>query len=134
MQIAIAQINPVVGDFAANLQKILRAYDEAAKAGADLVITPELAITGYPPRDLLDRPRFIREAFNTLETLRQKVKGPALLVGAVVSRPGHDILDFDGQISNGAVLIEDQKFIAVHRKILLPTYDVFDEARYFVPG
>jgi NAD+ synthase (glutamine-hydrolysing) len=134
MRIAIAQINPIVGDLAGNVELILAAARAAQADGADLLVTPELALTGYPPRDLLDRPGFINDCLKALETLIAQSGDLALLVGTVAS--ANEGLSFvpSGAISNAAVLMHQGNVIACHRKMLLPSYDVFDETRYFVPG
>jgi NAD+ synthase (glutamine-hydrolysing) len=128
---ALAQLNPTIGDPLRNVDNILLAVQNSPDA--DLVIMPELAVTGYPPRDLLDRPSFVRDSLAALKYLVEKTSDKAVLVGAVVSATG-DPLAPSGRISNGAVLAQQGRVIACHRKILLPTYDIFDEGRYFVPG
>jgi NAD+ synthetase len=133
MRVAIAQLDAVVGDLAGNVDRILTAHDRARAGGADLVVAPELAVTGYPPKDLLDRPAFVADALAALARLVARVDGPALVVGAVVAHEG-DPLVASGRIANGAVVIERGRVVGCHRKVLLPTYDVFDEVRYFVPG
>ncbi len=133
MQLAIAQLNPTIGDLTANVDHLLAAFDAAKAAGAELVVAPELAISGYPPRDLLDRPAFVRDNVAALARLAGQIAGPPFIVGAVVSHAGPP-LAVDQRISNGAVVIQDGRIVACHRKMLLPTYDVFDEARYFTPG
>lgn len=133
MRVAVAQLNPTIGDLPGNVDKLTRAMRQAAELGAELVVASELVLTGYPPRDLLDRPAFIRDALATLRELVASVRGPALLVGAIVSHEGDPLVP-SGRISNGAVLAADGAVVACHRKNLLPTYDVFDEARYFTPG
>ena len=130
MKILAAQLNPRVGDLTHNTDRILAALDLARTSGADLVVTPELALTGYPPRDLLDRPRRHQAVAEALLTLTRATRGgPALLVGLPLphqSRPH--------QYQNAALLIEDGRLLARHNKLLLPSYDVFDEARHFLPG
>ena len=130
MKILAAQLNPRVGDLTHNTDRILAALDLARTSGADLVVTPELALTGYPPRDLLDRPRLHQAVAEALLTLTRATRGgPALLVGLPLphqSRPH--------QYQNAALLIEDGRLLARHNKLLLPSYDVFDEARHFLPG
>ena len=130
MKILAAQLNPRVGDLARNTDRILAALDIARASGVDLVVTPELALTGYPPRDLLDRPRLHEAIDEALLTLtRATVGGPALLVGLPLphqTRPH--------QLQNAALLIDDGRILARHNKLLLPSYDVFDEARHFLPG
>jgi NAD+ synthetase len=127
MKIALAQINTTVGDLAGNEKKIRAAYDHALRAGADLVVLPELAITGYPPRDLLLRENFVAENLAVLERLAQATGKTGLVVGYVgrnEARPGH-------AITNSVALLQNGKILATRQKTLLPTYDVFDEARYF---
>ena len=130
MKILAAQLNPRVGDLPENTARILAALDLARTCGADLVVTSELALTGYPPRDLLDRPRLHQAVEEALITLtRATVGGPALLVGLPLRHPTRP-----HQFQNAAILIEDGRIIARHNKLLLPSYDVFDEARHFLPG
>jgi len=130
MKIGFAQINTTVGDFPGNCARIIAAYDELSAAGADVVITPELSITGYPPQDLLFKSRFVPDNLAALEKLHQHVRRAALVVGfvdmnlAAHGRPFHNA---------AAVLQHSQKPQVIH-KSLLPTYDVFDEARYFEPA
>jgi NAD+ synthetase len=130
MKAALAQINTTVGDLRGNSAKILEFYRRAAEAGAILVITPEMAITGYPPRDLLAKHRFVDDNLRALEELAGQVGKTALLVGYVElnpQRPGKEYF-------NAAALIRDGKVVAKRFKSLLPTYDVFDEERYFQPA
>ncbi len=130
MIIHCAQINTIVGDLAGNEAKIAAAYDKAAAAGADLVVFPELAITGYPPRDLLLRSGFIQKNLETLERLAQKTGKTGMLVGFVglnARRPGREA-------TNAAALLHKGRIVATRAKSLLPTYDVFDEDRYFEPA
>jgi NAD+ synthetase len=130
LKILAAQLNPRVGDLPENTARILAALDLARTCGADLVVTSELALTGYPPRDLLDRPRLHQAVEEALITLtRATVGGPALLVGLPLRHPTRP-----HQFQNAAILIEDGRIIARHNKLLLPSYDVFDEARHFLPG
>jgi NAD+ synthase (glutamine-hydrolysing) len=130
MKVALGQINTTIGDFPGNIQKILDSYCRASTAGASLVLFPELAITGYPPRDLLLKPKFVEDNLKALETLAAQVHGAGMLVGYVdrnktgVGRP----------LRNSAAWIEGGKVIHRVHKTLLPTYDVFDEDRYFEPG
>ncbi|MFN3407846.1 MAG: NAD+ synthase [Limisphaerales bacterium] len=130
MNIALAQLNLTVGDLAGNEAKILAAYQRAAAAGADLVLTPELALTGYPPRDLLLRPGLRLQNRAALERLAAATGQTGLLVGFVGEnpvRPGREV-------TNAAALLQHGKIIATRTKTLLPTYDVFDEDRYFEPA
>ncbi len=130
MKIALAQINPVVGDIQGNVRKIRAALAQAQKKGADLVVCPELCITGYPPRDLLELKSFIQENLEALEDLAKVVRHPAVLVGYVDTnnRPGKKVL------YNAAALLSNGKILAKRFKTLLPAYDVFDESRYFAPA
>jgi NAD+ synthase (glutamine-hydrolysing) len=133
MRIAVAQLNPTIGDLAGNSAEILATFGRARDAGADLVVMPELAVSGYPPRDLLDRRGFVVDALATLRRLAHEIHGPALIVGGVVG-DGDGPLVVESRIANGAVLVVEGKIRACHRKVLLPNYDVFDEVRYFAPG
>jgi NAD+ synthetase len=129
MKIGFAQINPTVGDLSGNFEKILRAYERLAAAGAELVLTPELAITGYPPQDLLFKSRFVPENLAVLERLHSRVGSAALLVGFVDRNEGRG-----KPYHNAAALLEAGKPIRKAHKSLLPSYDVFDEDRYFEPA
>ena len=129
MKIGFAQINATVGDLRGNFDKILTAYERLAAAGADLVITPELAITGYPPQDLVFKSRFVPQNVETLERLHARVTGAALLVGFIDPNEGRG-----KPFHNSAALLEPGVPIRKVHKSLLPTYDVFDEDRYFEPG
>ncbi|MEK7703535.1 MAG: NAD+ synthase [Myxococcota bacterium] len=133
MRIAIAQLDPIIGDLAGNVDRLLDSVKRAGEMGAELVVAPELAVTGYPPRDLLDRPSFVADARVATQRLAQAIGSPALLVGAIVSAQGEP-LSISSAVANGALLLHDRRIVACHRKILLPTYDIFDEGRYFVPG
>ena len=130
MKAGLAQINTTVGDFAGNTDKILRAYRELVKAGADFVITPELAVCGYPPMDLVFRSGFIAAAERHVNALAVDAGDVPLIVGTVEpnsaahGRPCH----------NSAVVLQNGRRAAVAHKSLLPTYDVFDEGRYFEPA
>ena len=130
MNAGIAQINTTVGDFAGNTDKVLGAYLELVAAGADFVITPELAVCGYPPMDLVFRSGFVESAQKHVEALASRTGGVPLIVGTVephASRHGHPC-------HNSAVVLRNGRRVAVAHKSLLPTYDVFDEGRYFEPG
>lgn len=130
MKVALAQINTTVGDFAGNEAKILAAYRRGAEAGMDLVVTPELATTGYPPRDLLQRSGFVRRNLEVLDRLRAATGSTGLLAGFVGEnrvRPGREL-------TNSVALLQRGRQLAVRSKTLLPTYDVFDEDRYFEPA
>ena len=130
MKIALAQINTTVGDLAGNETKILAAYRRAAEAGVEIVVFPELAVTGYPPRDLLHKRKFIPDNLAVVERLAAAVGDTAMLVGYVgvnEVRPGREA-------TNSVALLQQGKILATRTKTLLPTYDVFDEDRYFEPA
>jgi len=124
-RIALAQINATVGDLEGNAEKVLRFVEEARKAGAELVVFPELALTGYPPEDLLLKPSFIEENIRVLKQLAPELEGIVSVVGFV---------DKDTDIYNAAAVVADGKLIGVYHKVYLPNYGVFDEHRYFRPG
>ncbi len=130
MKIYIGQINPTVGALSSNAELIRTAYQQGVRAGADLVMVPELAVTGYPPRDLLDREVFITAALEVGDALAAMTGSTALLFGCITrnevwcGKPLH----------NSAILAQNGKIIQQQHKVLLPTYDVFDELRYFEPG
>ena len=129
MKVGLAQINPTVGDFAANSAAILAAYSSLVKSGAEVVLTPELALPGYPPLDLLFKSRFVPQNLAALDALHAQIGEVPLLVGCVDvnTGPGRPFL-------NTAAILERGKPIRKISKSLLPTYDVFDEARYFQPA
>ncbi|HET8540665.1 MAG TPA: NAD+ synthase [Anaeromyxobacter sp.] len=132
-RIALAQIDTTVGDFAGNAARIRGATERARAAGAALVVFPELALCGYPPRDLLEFPEFVERAARTLAELAapgEWSRGVAIVVGFPEAAAGAP----PPSIYNAAALIAGGKVIAVGRKSLLPTYDIFDETRYFVPA
>ena len=125
MRIALAQLNAVVGDLLGNRDKILASLAEARSAGADLVVFPELAVTGYPPEDLLLRPGFVRAAHESLEEVARATEGLVALVGTPW---------FDRDLANACAVCADGHVHAVYRKHFLPNYGVFDEHRYFAEG
>ena len=130
MKIALAQMNTTVGDFAGNQTKILDAYRRGVEAGVEMVVCPELATTGYPPRDLLHKSGFIKGNLALLDRLAAATGKTALLVGYVgenPKRPGREA-------TNAVALLQQGKILATRAKTLLPTYDVFDEDRYFEPA
>src|SRR5437773_697285 len=129
MKIGFAQINPTVGDLSGNFEKIITAYERLAAAGAELVLTPELAITGYPPQDLVFKSRFVPENLKVFEQLHGRIGKVPLLVGFVDRNNGRG-----KPFHNAAALLERGKPIRKAHKSLLPTYDVFDEDRYFEPA
>ena len=130
MNIALAQLNTIVGDLAGNEAKILAAYRRGVEAGAELVLVPELAVCGYPPRDLLYRSRFIERCREVVERLATAVGDTGLLVGF----PGRSEKRPGREFTNACALLQRGRVIAVRTKTLLPTYDVFDEDRYFEPA
>ena len=129
MKIGFAQINPTVGDLRGNFEKIAGAYDQLARAGADIVIAPELAVTGYPPKDLVFKSRFVPENLAVLDQLQKRLNKPALLVGFVDRNEGRG-----KPFHNAAALLQAGEPLQKTHKSLLPTYDVFDEDRYFEPA
>lgn len=127
LRLGLAQIDPVVGDFAYNESLIAGAFTRLAAQGAELVLTPELALSGYPPEDLLLRPDFYRAARRHLESLAARTaEGPALLVGVPWVNEG-------GRF-NAAALLRGGRIEGIYRKRRLPNYAVFDEKRYFCAG
>ncbi len=127
MRIGVAQIDTTVGDFEGNVQRIQAAYRRAADLGADVVLFPELAIPGYPPMDLLERPAFVEANLRSLEAVAAFVDGPDAVVGFAQPNPA----PLGKRLFNAAAFLSAGKVLAAHRKALLPTYDVFDEDRYF---
>ena len=125
MRIACAQVNTVVGDLEGNLALVRDSIRDACAAGASLVLTPELALTGYPPEDLLLRPSFADASRDALDALAGEVTDCVALVGFV---------EHDEDVHNAAAVIADGRVQAIYRKRFLPNYGVFDEARYFRAG
>jgi NAD+ synthase (glutamine-hydrolysing) len=130
MRVGFAQINTTVGDIKPNAEKILAAYREASRQGAQLVITPELALTGYPPQDLVFKSGFVPQTLEQLRVLHDEIGTVPLLVGYVDFNPKKAGKPF----VNSCAVLERARPIRKIFKTLLPTYDVFDEARYFEPA
>ncbi|MEN6587361.1 MAG: nitrilase-related carbon-nitrogen hydrolase, partial [Sulfuricella sp.] len=126
MKIAIAQINCVVGDLDGNAARILDHAQRARDLGAELLLTPELSLTGYPPEDLLLRDGFYVACDHALYTLARQIEGVTVVVG-------HPHMD-DGRRYNAASVLQGGKVVATYYKQKLPNHSVFDEVRYFVPG
>ena len=125
LRIALAQINSTVGDFSGNVQRIIDNIDKARTQGADIVAFPELAVTGYPPEDLLLKSSFIDANLKALEKVVAAARGITAIVGFV---------DRKNDLHNAAAVIHDGKIIDVYHKVYLPNYGVFDEKRYFHAG
>jgi NAD+ synthase (glutamine-hydrolysing) len=123
--VALAQVNVTVGDVNGNVTKILDALEQARAVGADVVAFPELCVPGYPPEDLLLKPRFVAENRHGLRRVAERVKGVTAIVGFV---------DSDGDPYNAAALLHNGEVAGVHHKCYLPNYGVFDEDRYFQAG
>lgn len=130
MKIGIAQINTTVGDFVGNAAKIRHAYGELSRAGAQIVITPELAVCGYPPMDLVFRSGFVASAERSVAALAAMTGAVPLVVGTVESNPAPHGRPFH----NSAVVLAGGHRVGAAHKSLVPTYDVFDEGRYFEPA
>jgi len=126
IRISMAQINPVVGDLKGNRDKIIDYIGRAKKLGADIVAFPELAVTGYPPEDLVLKPQFVKDNLRTLKEIAQATKGITAIIGFIDGK--------DKDLYNAAAVLDNGKQIYTYRKILLPNYGVFDEYRYFKPG
>ncbi len=130
MKIALAQQNYHIGNFTSNTEKIIAAVDAARRQQADLVVFSELSVCGYPPRDFLEFDDFINQCYAAIETIKQATEGIAVIVGAPERNP--DPLGKD--LFNAAWFLYDKAVVGITRKTLLPTYDVFDEYRYFEPA
>jgi NAD+ synthetase len=130
MRVALGQINPTVGDITGNCAKIVEFANRAKNGGAKLAIFPELSVIGYPPKDLLLKPQFIQDNLSAVQRISQQTRGIDVIVGYAarneqpIGRPLH----------NAVAVLRDGKIASTHFKTLLPTYDVFDESRYFEPG
>ncbi len=130
MKIAMAQINTTVGALHHNTKVMIQSIEKAKQAEADLIVFPELSITGYPPLDLLDRPRFIEKNLMCLQEIAQHCTGITAIVGYVERNPNPQ----GKGLYNAAAVLAEGRVVSSHFKSLLPTYDVFDEERYFEPA
>jgi NAD+ synthase (glutamine-hydrolysing) len=130
VKIALGQINPTVGDFSGNAAKIVEFSRRAQAAGAGLILFPELSVCGYPPRDLVERTSFVRRNKETVERIAAEASGIAIICGLVTPAQS----DTGKSVMNSAALLMDGKVAFVQSKMLLPTYDVFDEMRNFAPA
>jgi NAD+ synthase (glutamine-hydrolysing) len=130
VKIALGQINPTVGDFSGNSAKIIQFARQAQSAGAGLILFPELAVCGYPPRDLVERPSFVERNRVTVEQIAAETAGIAVICGMVT--PAH--AESGKSVMNSAALLRNGRIEFIQSKMLLPTYDVFDEMRNFAPA
>jgi NAD+ synthase/NAD+ synthase (glutamine-hydrolysing) len=130
VKIALGQINPTVGDFASNSAKIINFSARAKSAGAGMVVFPELAVCGYPPRDLVERASFVVHNREAAEHIAAETRGIAVICGLVTPAQA----DTGKSVMNSAALLMDGAIKFVQSKMLLPTYDVFDEVRNFAPA
>ncbi|MDM8007928.1 MAG: NAD+ synthase [Phycisphaerae bacterium] len=130
MRIAIAQMNPIVGDIVGNTRAIIDRISQARQAGASLVVFPELSVVGYPPRDLLLKPRFIQANVEAARQIAERCVGISAIIGFVEHNKEPD----GRRLRNSVAYCRDCQIREVRHKSLLPTYDVFDEQRYFEPG
>lgn len=133
VKLALAQINPTIGDFSGNTRKIIEYAFKAEQSGADLVLFPELAICGYPPADLLEKNSFIASTQDALHTIAESVtsrRNLAVLCGCVTTAPQSS----GKRVMNSAALLRGGRVEFIQSKMLLPYYDVFDEQRYFAPA
>jgi len=130
VKIALGQINPTVGDFSGNAAKIIDFARRAQAAGAGLILFPELSVCGYPPRDLVERPAFVAKNRQTLDRIAAETNGIAVICGLVTPARA----ETGKSVMNSAALLRDGKLAFLQSKMLLPTYDVFDEMRNFAPA
>ncbi len=132
MRIALGQINTTVGDLPGNVDLMVRYAGRAVAGGAEIVVFPELSLTGYPPRDLLEKPSFVERAGIELKRLAEETSGldTTIVTGAIAPSPASS----GKSVVNCAVVLRGGRILFTQHKMLLPTYDVFDEARYFLPA
>ncbi len=133
-RLALGQFNPTVGDITGNAARIIDLIDEARGAHADLVAFPELAVTGYPPEDLLFKPSFLADAADAVQRIAAAARGIAVIVGSPGPSPSHSGGRASDDVANAAAIINDGRILDWYRKMYLPTYGVFDEDRYFQRG
>jgi NAD+ synthase (glutamine-hydrolysing) len=126
MKIAVCQINTIIGDFEGNIGKIVLFLEKAKQSACEIALFPELALTGYPPRDLLDRLSFFQASQKALKQVAEKSRGILAIVGTILENKGSG-----NSLFNAAAAVQDGEVLYVQHKVLLPNYDVFDEARYF---
>jgi NAD+ synthase (glutamine-hydrolysing) len=130
VKIALGQINPTVGDFSGNAAKIIDFSRQARAAGAGLILFPELSVCGYPPRDLVERPTFVSKNRESVDRIAAETKGIAVICGLVTPAQA----ETGKSVMNSAAFLQDGKQVFLQSKMLLPTYDVFDEMRNFAPA
>jgi len=130
VKIALGQINPTVGDFPGNSAKIIDFAQRARREGAELILFPELSVCGYPPRDLVERPSFVARNRETVEQIAQGARGIAVICGLVTPAGA----ETGKSAMNSSALLKDGQVAFLQSKMLLPTYDVFDEMRNFAPA
>jgi NAD+ synthase/NAD+ synthase (glutamine-hydrolysing) len=130
VKIALGQINPTIGDFTGNSKKIIESSRQALALGAEMVLFPELAVCGYPPRDLLEKPAFVERSQQMVQEIAKAVPGLTVVCGFVSPAK----VETGKSVMNSAAVLRDGAVQFVQSKMLLPTYDVFDEVRYFDPA
>jgi NAD+ synthase (glutamine-hydrolysing) len=130
MRILVAQINPIIGDLTGNTERIIQAIQRGRHQGVDLVVLPELVLSGYPPEDFILLPHFMEAIAQQLEKIVRATEG----IAAIVGLPRYNPHQLEKTLYNSAAFIHNQTLVDFADKILLPTYDVFDERRYFEPG
>jgi len=130
VKVCLGQINPTVGDCQGNARRMIHVARRAAQEGASLVVFPEMAVLGYPPRDLVEKPSVVQANLRALDTIAESVRDVAVIAGFVARNPARE----GKPLRNAAAFIRDGEVASTHHKTLLPTYDVFDEARYFEPA
>jgi NAD+ synthase (glutamine-hydrolysing) len=130
VKIALGQINPTVGDFSGNVAKMIEFARRAQSNGAGLIMFPELSVCGYPPRDLVERPSFVAHNRESVERIAAETRGISVICGLVT--PAH--AEAGKSVMNSAALLQDGNVAFIQSKMLLPTYDVFDEMRNFAPA